>query len=164
MFVGLTFLLIALPTLYLALMRALKTDGLLPALLIVALAGGAIGPLLLGRLGLGIEQAFASRYTSFSALAPISVYFCLLAVMERVPTGRYWMGAMLMLLLIGNINSYYSGSINGWHERLRRTTCVHVVRNFRQRDPSKFTCTYPDPQRVLDGAPLLAEYHLSLFR
>jgi hypothetical protein len=156
--------LIALATASLAWRKALQTDGILPALLLTSYVGAALVALLGRRLGLGIEQGFAPRYVTLGALAPIGVYFCLLGLARRSRACRYLAVGMLSLLVFGIFNSYLSGLEVGRTEWARRTACAEVLKNFRKVDQSRLLCTYPDPGIVLDRAPLLEQYQLSLFR
>ena len=164
LFAGMALALIALATASLAWRKALQTDGIIPALLLTSYVGVALVALLGRRLGLGIEQGFAPRYVTMGALAPIGVYFCLLGLARRVRACRYLAVGMLSLLVFGIFNSYLSGLADGRTEWARRTACAEVLKNFRKVDHSRLLCTYPDPGIVLDRAPLLEQYQLSLFR
>jgi hypothetical protein len=163
LYAGIAFLLIALPSLFVALKKAREVDGLIPVLLLIGYVGTALGSILMGRLGLGVEQGFASRYVTLEALAPISVYFCLLALAHKITACRYLAGAMAALLVVGIFNSYGLGLEDGRKERARRTDCANAVKDFRHQDRNRFSCAYPDPGVVLERAPWLEKDHLSLF-
>jgi hypothetical protein len=162
LYAGIVLVLIALPVVFLALTK-FRTDGVLGGLLLVSYVGSTLVPLLIGRLGLGVEQAFSSRYATLGALAPIGVYFCSLGLARTVTAGRYLAAGMFLLLAGGIFNSYSSGLDDGRKEWARRTTCAAAIKDFHHIDPRQLTCGYPDPGVILERAALLEQYHLSLF-
>ena len=162
-FAGIILVSIGLATLCFVRRKALATDGILPALLLTSYVAIALVPLLFRRLGLGIEQGFAPRYVTMGAVAPIGVYFCLLGLARRVRACRYLAVGMLSLLVFGIYNSYSLGLEEGRAEWTKRTNCAAVLKSFPNVDRSRLLCTYPDPGIVLDRAPLMERYHLSLF-
>jgi len=161
--IGFAFVLLAIPVLLTAVRHLRKRSSIWPGLLLSGFVAMALVPLLNGRLGLGVDQAFASRYVTLSALAPIGVYFCSLALADSVRIGRYLAVAMVLLLAGGIYNSYSSGLESGRLESLKRTDCAAALRNFRQVDRARLACGYPDPGVVLERAPGMERYHLSLF-
>lgn len=155
--------LLSLPALVLSIWSVRKL-GIGPGLILASFVGLAMVPLLSGRLGLGIEQAFASRYVTSSSLAPIGVYFCCLSLAGVLKgAGRFLNAAMLLLLLYGVFNSYTSGIADGRKESAALTQCANAVKDFRQVDRRRLLCAHIDPGVVLQRAPLLEQYHLSLF-
>jgi hypothetical protein len=152
----------ALPVVFLA-AKTIRLDGFVPGLLLVSYVGLMLVLLLLRRLGLGVEQAFASRYVTLGALAPIGLYFCSLGLARTAPLGRYLAAGMFLLLAVGINNSYSSGLLDGRKEWAKRTSCAAAIKDFHHIDPRQLICTYPDPGVILERAPLLEQYHLSLF-
>ena len=134
-----------------------------PGLLLIGLVALALGPLLGRRLGMGPEQALASRYVTFSSLAPIGIYFCLLALLRRRPAARYLMAALAVLFVAGTFDGYSKGIAEGRESRKYDLDCAAVVRHYRTVAPEDLECAYPDPRVVLERAPFLERRHFSLF-
>ncbi len=164
LYAGIAVLAIAAPTAIVAWLKGRNRDGVVPALLLVVLVAATLGPLLTHRLGLGVPQAFASRYVTLSSLAPIGIYYCVLSLMHDGRKYAYLAGAMVLLLGYGIFNSYSAGLRDGRTEYAKRTECARVIRNFRRHDPSRFSCSYPDPAVVRDRVGWLEQSRLSLFR
>ena len=162
LFAGIVLVLITLPVVFLAWKKKIR-EGVLAGLFIASYVGLTLGPLLMGRLGLGVAQAASSRYVTLGALAPIGIYFCSLDLARTSAAGRYLASGMFLLLAVGILNSYSSGLVEGRRESARRTGCAAAIKNFHQIDPKQLTCGYPDPGVILERAPLLEQYHLSLF-
>ena len=163
-YAGGVFVLIAALSVYLTIKKTLLQDGSRAALLLVALVVIALCLLLTRRLGMGPEQALSSRYVTLGSLAPVGVYFCLLALMRRTSVARYLMAPMVALFLLSVANSYVNGLKEGRASWKDATDCAAIVRNFHHREPSELGCAYPDPQSILDRAVFLERRHLSLFR
>jgi hypothetical protein len=162
LYAGAVLVSITLPVLFLA-WKNIRMNGVAPWLAIVGYVAVTLAPLLTARLGLGVEQAFAARYVTLGALAPIGVYFCGLGLARTVTACRYLAAAMFLLLSFGILNSYLSGLVEGRKESAKRTSCAAAVKDFRHVDRMRLTCGYPDPGVILERAPLLEQYHLSLF-
>jgi hypothetical protein len=163
LWMGIVLVLIAVPVTLLAL-RKIRADGFPPSLLLVAYTAIAILCLLDRRLGMGVEQAFDSRYVTLSALLPIGIYFCSLKLAGTVRFGRYLAAATIVLMIYGIVNSYSAGWVEGRHERDLRTSCAAAVKDFRHVDSQRLECAYPDTTVILERAPLLERYSVSLFR
>jgi hypothetical protein len=155
---------IGLPVFLFALCRTRKVTGLLPVLLLVGFVGIAAAGVVQSRLGLGIEQAFAPRYVIHSVLATIGVYFSALALMRHFRLFRYVAFAFAILMTVGSFRSYTSGLADGRKLRAQTTACAQLLKDIRHGDKAQLTCTYPDPNVVLERLPMLEQYHLSLFR
>jgi hypothetical protein len=162
LYAGIVFVFIALPVVFLA-GKKIRADGVLASLLLAGYVGLTLISVLIGRLGLGVEQAFSSRYVTSGALAPIGVYFCSLGLARTVTAGRYLAAGMFLLLAGGIFNSYSSGLGDGRREWANRTNCAAAIKDFHHVDPRQLACGYPDPGLILERAPLLEQYHLSLF-
>ena len=162
-FAGTVFVSMALPVVFLTWKRIRTDDGVLAGLLVAGYAVSTVVPVLIGRLGLGVEQAFSSRYVTLGALAPIGIYFCSLGLARTVTACRYLAAGMFLLLAVAIPNSYSSGLADGRKEWARRIGCAAAVRDFHHIDPRQLTCAYPAPEVILERAPFLEQYHLSLF-
>ncbi len=162
LWMGIVLSLIAFPIVSLAL-RKTRADGFPASLLLVVYPATALACLLDRRLGIGVDQAFDSRYVTLSALLPIGIYFCSLKLAGTVRFGRYLAAATIVLMTYGIVNSYSAGWVEGRHERDVRTKCAAAVKDFRNVDPQRLECAYPDSGAVLERAALLERYHLSLF-
>ena len=154
---------IAALTVFLTVRMTLRQEGAAGALVLIALVILALGALLTGRLGMGPEQALASRYVTLGNLAPIGVYFCLLALRNETRLARYLIAAMAALFLLGTFDSYSKGLEEGRESRAYDNRCAGIVRHFRQHELSDLECAYPDPQVILERAPFLERHRLSLF-
>ena len=153
---------IALPIGFLAVGK-IGSDGVLPALSIALYVGTALIPLLSGRLGLGVDQASSSRYATAGALAPLGIYFCALGLARTRRRCRYLVAAMIVLMALGIVNSYWSGITMGTKERQDRIACAAGMRDLKHIDRRRTICGYPDPGVVIDRTPVLQRDHLSLF-
>jgi hypothetical protein len=163
LFIGGALVAIALAALCFGLKTVLRSDAILAGTILAAYVFVALIPLLGRRLGLGIDQGFASRYVTTSALAPIGLYFSLLGLGRKSRACRYLAGGMLALLLAGIFNSYTSGLMVGPVDKTSRSACAEVLKTFPPADHRSLLCMYPDPGIVLDRAPLLQRFQLSLF-
>jgi hypothetical protein len=159
---GIIVVVLAIPVLFLAL-RTTRADRFPPGLLLAVYTGVVVVALLDRRLGVGVEHAFDSRYVTLSTLMPIGLYFCSLELMKTRRSGRYLTGASIALMAFGIVHSYSAGLADGRDQRDFLTECAAAVKDFRQVDPERLECAYPKPTVVLERAPGLEQYRLSLF-
>ena len=163
MLAGSAFVFIAALSVYSTIRKAFRQDGVLAALLLIALVAMALGPLLALRLDLGPEEAASSRYVTLGSLAPIGVYFCLLALVRKTPLARYLLIAMAALFVVGAVDSYVSGLEDGRENREYEINCAAIVRDFHHRAPDELECVNPDTRGILGYLAYLERHHLSLF-
>jgi len=161
---GAVFVLAAVLTVYFAVRKTVRQDGVLAAMMLIALVTLALGPLLAFRLDLGAEEAVSSRYVTLGSLAAIGVYFCLLALKPKTPAARYLLIVMAALFLPGVVDSYASGLEDGRENRAYEIQCAAIVRDFRHRAPAELQCANPDAEGILVYMRYLERRHLSLFQ
>jgi hypothetical protein len=161
---GTAFVFVAAVSVYFTIGKALRQDGVLAALLLIALVTMTLGPLLAFRLDLGPEEAISSRYVTLGSLAAIGVYFCLLALIHRTAAARYLLVVLAALFALGVVDSYVSGLEDGRENRAYETNCAAIVRDFHHRSPDELECANPDAQGILGSISYLERHHLSLFR
>jgi hypothetical protein len=138
---------------------------LLPFAAVLAFLVLTIPPVLFGRLGLGVAQPYtASRYASISALGPLGIYVCLLALAARFKVWRNVLGIALIVLSIGIVGGYQEGLAYAQLDHSKKTACREILRNYRMLDDAHLTCFFPDFEVGRRRAFWLDEYHLSVFR
>jgi hypothetical protein len=161
---GAVFAMVAGLTVYFTIREVPREAGVPAGLQLVLLVALALVPLVAFRLDLGAEEAVSSRYVTFGSLAPIGVYFCLLAMRPKIQAARYLLAAMAVLFALGAVDSCRSGLADGRENRAYEIDCAAVVRDFRRHAPEEISCVNPDPQGILSYIAYLESHHLSLFK
>src|SRR5580704_13864347 len=108
-------------------------NALLPFAAMQAFLVLTIAPLLLGRLGLGVDQPYyASRYASMAALGPVGIYVFLLALACRTDAApaasfttpwRIGLAIALVVLGIGIVGGYQEGWEHARLDHPKKTAC-----------------------------------------
>jgi hypothetical protein len=138
-----------------------------PLLSLVLLMPLWAGTLCLGRLGLGLMQALASRYTSVTALGLVAVYALLVESMLASPRTANILagGGMLALLVIGALTGYTGRPENHeWRlvERAIRMGEYALPRVNRVNDAA-LKLIHPLPEVVRGDIPILRSHGYSIF-
>jgi hypothetical protein len=124
-----------------------------------------LGPLLSGRMGLGVDQPYyASRYASIAALWTAGIYVFLLAMAARSKPWRYALAAGMLLLAVGAFEGYREGLADARADLPKKTACREILRDYRMEDDADLSCFYPDVEIGRRMAFWLDEYRLSVFR
>lgn len=163
--INLALILLFLPAAWEAVRDAELRKALLPFGAVLAFLLLTLGPLLTGRLGLGVDQPYhASRYASIAALWPVGVYVVMLAMSLRGKTWRKALAATMLLLAAGTLEGYREGLTMAEIEQPKKAACREILRDYRTMDDADLSCFYPDVEIGRRRAYWLEEYHLSVFR
>jgi hypothetical protein len=125
--------------------------------------------LAVGRASFGIEQATASRYTTYNLLLLVGVYLGLVALARNSGGNQRperWgiLGGFCLLLTLQIPTSIYSGLMAGMSAKQYRMTGADVLVNYRSA-PDGIIATYvfAETQAVRRLAAAAEAYHLSVF-
>jgi hypothetical protein len=133
------------------------------ALLLFVLASGAL--VLYARLGLGAEQAFASRYTSISKLALGAILLAGAALRSRSRMHSLAYSGVLLLMAVGLLSGAWQSLRAIQADYQSRLQARQSMLCFESAADSQLSpVLYPDPNRVRYDARILRHYRLSLFR
>ncbi len=145
----------------------------LPFSAVLAFLWLTVPPVLSGRLGLAgagglsmqVDQPYlASRYASISALWTTGIYIYLLALAFKRKIWRYVAAAALVLLCVGIAGGYQEGLTYARIDRVKKTACREILKNYLVHDDADLSCYYPDVIQGRRWAFWLDEFHLSVFR
>jgi hypothetical protein len=136
-------------------------------LILFALATSAA--CVIGRSGLGIEQALTSRYTTFTVLGVIGAYAIIFNLWSRKkdgPAGKFFtllLGAALGLAILGILVGYSGGVYNGINVHADSVRAADTVLHYRSLDDGSLAKIYPLADHVRYGAGILEKYRLNVF-
>jgi len=123
-----------------------------------------------GRSGLGLEQAMASRYTPITVLGIIGLYFLAVSTSKKLPTKSksFSFQGTLVLLLVVIVAAYIVGCCAGWYEGQRmkssREMGAYILKtNKIQSDENIKNYLYISPEVVRERAIFLEENGLNVF-
>ncbi len=125
--------------------------------------------LVVGRLGLGVAQAAASRYTTYDLLWPVGIWLGLAAFRRRTRrrSSVVLAGGLAALVCFTAAQmglAYRAGLPLGTTTRARRLEAAEIVANFRHvPDVLRKAYVYPAPSLIRADVAFLAAHHLSLF-
>jgi hypothetical protein len=145
-------------------------DAAVPWLALAIFAGLAALMTGIGRFGFGIDQAFAGRYVTVSAMFWIGTFGALCALVAhggvRVEQSRtrFTLG-LLAVLLVG---SYTIANVDALHamrvEKDRRLAAFTGLLDLSVADNLSLSYAFPDPNAVRDWGRLLEQIHEGPFR
>ncbi len=139
--------------------------GAVPLLAIIVYVMATLALVLPGRLGLGVGQAYSSRYTVTTCLGPIAVVMAgsLLRSRSRLVAAAYF--GFIAVVLAGTGLGYrqaYGAIQSDYRQRVEARAdllCFEHVPDHRLAP-----VLYPDADRVRHDAEILRRYKLSVFR
>lgn len=120
----------------------------------------------IGRAGLGIDQALATRYIPVTALGIIGLYLLALAVTEKssAKSRNFGAHAMLTLILVGLVASYGVGWYEGYQSHNSREIGAYVLSTHKiQSDENIRKYLFPNPEYVKKHVQFLEENKLNVF-
>ncbi|GAM11080.1 hypothetical protein OR1_03389 [Geobacter sp. OR-1] len=120
----------------------------------------------LGRAGSGIDAAFASRYTTFSAVFAVSLLAILAALSTTgsMPGFRILLIPVTLLLLVAAPFSYLQGWNSGKFMHGEFTRLSFLLKNYRMVPAQSLQYLYiPNPQVVKERAPFLEKLGHEIF-
>ena len=141
-------------------LRGPRRPTLAPGLLVFSLATSAT--LAVGRSGFGIEQALASRYTTFTLLGVVALYLLLLNLEGRLRDAL--LGACLALCAAGGFVAWRGGTLAGNVARRARAEQAQILRAWRTEPDEAFVAIYPSAARVRGDAAFLETHELNVFK
>ena len=163
--INVVLILLFLPAAWIVVRDAELRKTLLPFAAVLGFLVLTVPPLLLGRLGLGVDQPYdASRYSPMSALGPVTIYMFLLVLAYRNGAFRKVLAIALAVLAVGIEGGYQEGLAYAWLDHPRKAACREVLQDYRTLNDAYLTCFYPDFEVGRRLAFWLEEYHLSVFR
>jgi len=172
--INIVLILLFLPAAWIVVRNAELRKALLPFAAMHAFLVLTIPPLLLGRLGLGVDQPYyASRYAPMAAMGPVGIYVFLLALACRpdaaplassMTAWRNVLAIALVVIGVGVMGGYEEGLVYAWLDHPKKAACREVLKDYRILDDGHLTCFYPDYEVGRRLAFWLDEYHLSVFR
>jgi hypothetical protein len=163
--INVVLILLFLPAAWSVVRNAEFRKALLPFAAALAFLVLTVPPILLGRLGLGVDQPYyASRYAAMAALGPVTIYMFLLALACRTVAWRKGLAIGLVVLVVGIVGGYAEGLVYAWLDHPKKAACRQVLRDYRSLEDSYLTCFYPDFEVGRRLAFWLDEYHLGVFR
>jgi len=162
---GLILVMLLLPVMWYVLRDRETWSALLPFAAAFLYSALLLAPLVYGRLGLGVEQAFwGTRYMQLEALGPIFAYIAILVLSYRYRIWRWVLLLVVLVLCATTYASYTAGVRLARDVHSRQAACQAVLRNYRSESDQAVTCYFPDPRLGRRWAFYLQQLHLSVFR
>ncbi len=118
-----------------------------------------------GRSGLGVEAATASKYTTFSLLAVISVYVMIVKLWNenRTRLTSALLGVSSALILLSIPASYWNGINLGAETRASRESAASVLSTYESQPDGALETLHRRPENVERRAPILERLGYNVF-
>lgn len=147
--------------------QALRENAVWACLILFSLATSAA--CVVGRSGLGVEQALTSRYTTLTVFSVIGLYIIVLNFLKKYkdrPEGMYFamlFGAVLCLVVVGIMVGYSGGIYSAPGMKDNNTQAIGIILNYNSENNTVLSQIYPLPDHVRTGAEILQKYKLNVF-
>jgi len=118
----------------------------------------------IGRAGFGFDQAITGRYTPFTAIGIIGLYFLALSV-SQLPVKRRNFGvhALLTIFLIGLVVTYPGGWLAGHTMKDDYEKGAYILKTYNIQSNENINYLYPNAETVRKGATFLEQNNLNVF-
>lgn len=137
----------------------------LPVLGILAYVVATAPMVLNARLGLGVAQAYSSRYTVTTGLAPVALLFCWAYLRSRSRARALVFYSLAGLMILGVFLGYQQGFRAMRTDYQLKLAARASMQCFEQAPESALApVLYPDARRVRQDADTLRRHRLSIFR
>jgi len=137
----------------------------LPALGILAYVLATAPLVLNARLGLGVAQAYSSRYTVTTNLAPVALLLCWAYLRSRSRVHALVFHGLAGVILVGVLLGYHQGFRAMRSDYQLKLAARASMQCFEQAPDSALApVLYPDAKRVRQDAAILRRHRLSVFR
>jgi hypothetical protein len=121
--------------------------------------------ILVGRSGMGFENALSSKYPTFTVLGVIGAYAMLikLALEQRIRISYVLLGSLIVLIVTSIPLSYVEGVDAGKALEVRRERAAHVISTYRTQPDKALTVVNRSAWRVREWAPILERLNYTVF-
>jgi len=124
-----------------------------------------LASIVVGRSGMGPENALSSKYPTFTVLAVIGAYVMLmkLALQQRTRIILILLGSLTALIVISAPISYVEGIDAGKALEVRRERAAHVISTYERQPDEALTVVNRSAWRVREWAPILERLDYTVF-
>lgn len=121
--------------------------------------------IVVGRSGMGTENALSSKYPTFTVLAVIGAYVMVikLALEQRSRTGAALLGLLAVMITISVPFSYVEGLDAGKKLEANREKAAYVISTYESQPDEALTVVNRSSWRVRDWAPILERLGYTVF-
>lgn len=121
--------------------------------------------IMIGRSGFGLKTALASKYTTFSVLAVIALYFILLDFISahKQKFTMLLMGMVLSLIIISLPFSYIQGFSSGKGNEARMKKLAFILSNYESQPDEFLEKLWPSAETVKKDASILKKLNYNVF-
>ncbi|MCX6006917.1 MAG: hypothetical protein NTZ34_06610, partial [Chloroflexi bacterium] len=136
----------------------------LPCLALILFTCGSVLLLVLGRSGLGIEQALHSRYISFTVLGIIGLYLAIISLPQKFINIRsltFRAAVSLLLLFLLSLDIYMPLFQSKFLDN--RQLAQQYLMTYQSQSDENLKSLQPNPEEVKLYAPILMKYRLNVF-
>jgi hypothetical protein len=130
---------------------------------LIGLATATVMMVTLNRAGFGVEQALESRYSAYSCLGPIGLYWCVCVRRHRWRPARTLAIVLTTMMMMG----WLSGTVDGWiagpHLRHRGVLHAYLLHSAKYQPDSALRQLYVDTNHARTYAAKLERLGLNVF-
>ena len=121
--------------------------------------------ILVGRSGMGFENALSSKYPTFTALGVIGAYAMLIKLVleHRIRISYVLLGSLIVLIATSIPLSYVEGVDAGKAIEVRRERAAHIIFTYRTQPDKALTVVNRSAWRVREWAPILERLNYTVF-
>jgi hypothetical protein len=132
----------------------------------------AVGMTAVGRTELGLQQATASRYTTYSSFTVVGAYLAILGASISKNRPSYWarlvsnelLRVLIAIILFSSMVAIVTELQLGPYRKAFLMEWADTIRNYSTVSDDKFSLdSHFSPQQIRDYSQVLDEYHLSVF-
>lgn len=130
---------------------------------LMAMVVPSVAMITLNRAEFGLPQAMESRYTALSVLAPIAIYWCVLARQREWQPPRWLLRGVTVLLAAGYLaaTAHAWAIAPSWHSR--KSWQAYLVYSAKFQPLSILENVYPNPRHGAGHAAIMERLGLSVF-
>ncbi len=121
--------------------------------------------IVVGRSGMGTENALSSKYPTFTVLAVIGAYAMLIKLVfeQRSRIGAALLGLLTTLIVISIPVSYAEGVAAGKELEANRERAAYVISTYKSQPDEALTVVNRSSWRVREWAPILERLDYTVF-